>query len=132
MKVTPQNGGALLVEDLSPETVYDMGNARLYAQCDAQGRIVSATLAEGSPLHMMEAVRYSVLDANLVANATSIAEAAENLASQFKGTQSEGTGKTIKRMWEVDPAHVLSFEWASAIGRSWTLMGRHRDLAVIL
>ena len=121
MKVTPQTGGALLVEDLSAETVYDMGNARLYARWDGQGRIVNATLAEGSPLHVMESVRYSVFDANLVGHATSIAEAAQNLAAQFKGTQSEGTGKTIKQMWEVDPANVLSFERALAMGRIWKL-----------
>ncbi len=132
MKVLPQNGGALLIQEPAPETVYDMGNARLYARSDAQGRIVSATLAKGAPLAMMEAVRYAVMDTSLVSNAATIDETAQRLAAQFKGTRSEGTGKTTKRMWQVDDSQILRFDGAQAVGRIWILTGQHLGLSVTL
>ncbi|MBX3083779.1 MAG: hypothetical protein KF716_19250 [Anaerolineae bacterium] len=130
MNVLPQPDGTLLVNDLSPETLYDMGNPRLYAQADAQGRIVTAFVPEGLPLQTMRGVRYLELDERISVDSRSVEDVARSLAEQFKGTDSEGTGNTQKKPWQAVEARSITFEAAQAIGRLWTLTGRGSDLAV--
>jgi hypothetical protein len=130
MQVVPQANGALLVHDLSPETVYDMGNARVYMRCDSAGRIVSAHLAEGTPLQTMRAAHYLVLDEGIAAHPESATDIAHKLAEKFKATHSEGSGKTDKRVWTSDGAQIVRFETAQAIGRTWILSGQQSGLSV--
>src|SRR5579864_777675 len=106
MQTVPQPGGALLTHNPTPDTVYDMGNARLYAQCDSNGRIVSASLPEGWPLQTMRAVRYLVLGENIAIDMASAHSTARSLAEQFKGTNSEGSGKKQKKMWTAADAQT--------------------------
>ncbi len=47
MTVTPTADGALSVRQPAPDLRYDMGNLRLFAACDARGRITAFQLPEG-------------------------------------------------------------------------------------
>ncbi|HVO69384.1 MAG TPA: trehalase family glycosidase [Aggregatilineaceae bacterium] len=130
MQVIPQADGTLLVQGLSAETVYDMGNARVYTRCDATGRIVSAFLPEGVPLFTVRSVRYMVLAEGTVTDIRSAAGTARNLADQFKGTNSEGTQDKPKKTWTGEGAWSIEFDTARAVGRTWRLAGHGSDLAV--
>src|SRR5579864_7932773 len=130
MQTVPQPGGALLTDNPTPDTVYDMGNARLYAQCDSTGRILSASLAEGWPLQTMRTVRYLVLNETLAIDLTSARDTARSLAEQFKGTNSEGSGAKQKKMWAAADAQPLEFDTAQALGRTWILSGHCAGLSV--
>ena len=132
MKVTPEGNGGLLVHQLDPETVYDMGNERMYAQCDAQGRITRAFVPEGFPIQTMRGVRFLVLDDSIRVDAESAEMVARSLADQFKGTDSEGTGSKRKQMWRAAVAQQITFHTAHALGRMWTLTGSSGDVAVTL
>ena len=122
MQIVPQSGGALRVEQPAPETVYDLGNARVYAQCDAQGRITRASLPEGTPLHTMSAVRYGVLNEQTVTGVTTAA-VARSLADQFMGTDSEGSGKKVKRLWTTAETQPIVFDSAWQWGSSGSYRG---------
>src|SRR5579859_5810932 len=130
MNVTVQPSGALLIDHPSAETVYDLGNERLYACCDAQGRISNASTPEGFPLLTMRSVRYMVLNDTVKIDVHSTETVVRSLADQFKGTNSEGTGKKEKRLWTASESEAIRFDTAEAIGRIWTLRGSHADLTV--
>jgi len=130
MRVFPQTTGALIIQDILPETVYDMGNASIYAQIDATGRISTAQRADGVPLQTIVGARYYLHTQTEPAGIASIADVIQALNNQYKATFSEGAGKRTKTVWEPDESQTLHFGDAQAIGRTWTLSGQRRGLAV--